>query len=288
MSLAESRFLPSIRPMTTTREQPNERSNRERLAEGLARAYPGLAIVEEDLEIGDGRVVDLVGVDARGRLVLARSAAATDDAALLDLMATAAFARTHFELLVGHLGQGHLSPASPPLAVLIAPTVSSGFVDRLEVLRPDVVRVFEERTISSARAGRVTYLRSVYPPTPLERPLPSPGATRFVRALPDDLRPRAEELVRRMARVDDEIESDVSETSVDWTIGGRRVGTVRFEDGYLYGEVPPQARPLRLDAGVESEGFLTAVLERCVALIGPRVASSKATVVSIATTRAWS
>lgn len=253
--------------MEPTREQLDTGSDRERLAEGLLRVYPDLTIVDEQLEIGGGMVVDLVGVDARGRLALVDAVAETDERALLGLMAAATFAQTHLDLLSDHLGGGALSQTSPPLAVLVAGRVAPGFLERLEVLRPEFVRVYEERTIASARAGRGSYLRPVYPPAPIERPLPIPDAARFVRGLPEDLRAAAAQLVRRVARIDDEADCVASEADVRWTIGGEPLVTLRFEDGYLVGYVPA-TEPRRLTTAGDREAFLTQVIERCVALIG--------------------
>jgi len=254
--------------MVTSREQSNEEARRERLAEGLTDVYPDLTILDDALEVGGGRIVDLVGVDGRGRLVLVQRVGETDEPALFGLVSAAAFAQANRDLLVNHLGAVRTT-TSPPLAVLVAEHVTPAFVECLNVLRPDLVRVFEECSIASARAGRKAYLRSVYPPAPLDRPQPIPDVARFVRALPVDLRPRADELVRRIARIDDEAECVVSEKAVTWTLEGRLLGTVLFEDGHLVGRVPPSSQTVRLTGRRECEDFLAQVLQRCVGLIGP-------------------
>ena len=84
------------------------------LVAALGESMPDLELVDRDLELGDGRVVDLVGVEGSGRAVALLWVESDDDAAVLAALDARAWFVENRELLDGHFAHPRLDPELPP------------------------------------------------------------------------------------------------------------------------------------------------------------------------------
>jgi len=239
---------------------------REGLSSALAEALPDLEPVDRQLELGEGLEAELVAVDAAGRLVLVLLVPGEGDAAPLAALDALAFARANRALLAAHLGAASLRPDLAPRVVLVAEGFSPQLVARLEGLQPDSVRCFDRRVLASSR-GRRVYLVPVSParagePSPISS---DPGI--FLAALDATRRPLGELLVRRIARIDEQLACTALARSASWRLGNELLGSLAQVEDSLEGHAPPHA-PRRIESEADAEGFLEQVLGRYLELFG--------------------
>ena len=234
----------------------------------LATAFPEAEIVDRELEVADGRAVDLVGVDAHGRLLLVSVVESASDAPLLLALDALAFARRNREVLAHHLAHPRLRRDAPPIAVLVSEQFSESLLARLEGLDPDRLRCFEIRRVASKeREG--TYLIPVLPAGERGESLASHDPAQFLAQVPPERRELAELLFRRLARVDESLELTVVAHSATFRLEGQLLCTVSSVAGGLEGRVAGSDHAHRVASSPEVGVFLEEVMARTDELIRP-------------------
>ena len=236
------------------------------VADGLADVLPDVRIVDQHLEVGHGRAVDLVGLDAAGRLVLILIEPGDGDRAVLALLDALAFAERNRMVMAGHLQSTHYDAERPPLAVLVARRIPAEMIARMGALRPQCVRLLELRVLASARGER-SYLVPVFPAGQKPSLLPIQDAQVFLSALAEPSRALANLLLRRIVRIDDHLECTASEGELVWHLGERLLCTVVSNGAGLVGRTPPQEAPRGFRDEEDVESFVAEVLSRYVDLL---------------------
>ena len=239
-------------------------------AEGLRATFSDLELVDADLVADGRRLADLVALDGRGRLVLAIVLESGDparaDRALLAALDALAFARAHLPMIAAHLGLPRLRATLAPRVVLVAESFPPRLLDRLAGLDPDGVSCLEVRRIST-RSGAGTYVVPVVGGAGSEGGSSDPRA--FLEDLPADQRLVGELVVRRLARIDEELEPLVREGQLDWSLGGELVCSLVPGDGAIEARVPPEPRPRLIATADDVEPLVDAVLRRAIERLGP-------------------
>ena len=224
----------------------------------LREAVPGLEIVDRDLDVGEGRRADLVGIDGDGRAVAVLYTDGHDpDAVLVALDAFAWLAR-HRGLLADHLESARLDPGLEPLVVLVAERYDERLLERLAGLSRSAVRCLELRVVTSRRGER-TYLvpaRLPFGGGDVEDP---DGRRALLRALAPESAALAEALMRRLDRVDDELERVPDGQGVVWALAHERLCGLHASRGALIGSIGRRpAAPIR--SAADAEDFLERVM----------------------------
>jgi hypothetical protein len=232
----------------------------------LQAAMPDLELVDRDLDLGGQRRAQLVGVDASGRLVLVLSIEGDDESTVLSALDGLAFARQNESALASHLRTTRLRPRRVPLVVLVAQSFSQKLLARLAGLDQEALRVLELRTVSSSR-GEGSYLVAIHPAGGVPAPGKPFDARAFVASMPAQSRAVGELLMRRIARVDDELLATAGDGCSSWRLGQDLLCSVVIAGEALEGEVPERAsRRIHSEADVES--FVDEILARYVELLG--------------------
>jgi len=235
----------------------------------LATAFPESEVVDRELEVADGRSVDLVAVDAHGRLLLVCVVESASDAPLLLALDALAFARRNSEVLAHHLAHSRLRTDAPPIAVLVAEEFSGALLARLEGLDPDRLRCFEVRQVAS-KERQGTYLIPVLPAGERGESLVSHDPAHFMAQVPPERRELAELLFRRIARVDEALELTVVDHSATFRLEGELLCTVSSVAGGLEGRVAGSDHAHRVSSSPEVGVFLEEVMARTDELIRPQ------------------
>jgi hypothetical protein len=208
--------------------------------EALQEALPGLELLDSDLDLGAGPRADLVGVDGDGRATAVLLVDGGDpDVALRALDALAWLAR-HRAQLAEHLGSPRLDPALDPLVVLVAERYEERALERLAGLARDSVRCFERSTVASARAER-TFLTPARFPFGDAAPADPTGIRSLLRALSPESAALASGLLRRLERIDDDIECAPDGQGQSWALEGERLCALHADQGALQGSVGRRA-----------------------------------------------
>jgi hypothetical protein len=234
----------------------------------LCEVVPGLDVVDRGLELG-GKVVEVVGVDDAGRLVLARLAEEDPDAAVLAALDVLRAAQAELGPLARHLGHAAVDSGLAPRLVLVAERIAPEVRGRLGLLGEERLLLCEVRELKSAR-GAATYLVPLAPdPAPARAPAGA-GAERFLAALEDGQRATAGLLVRRLRRVDGEVQCAPAASGLEWRFRGATLCRLRRAAGGLEASVPPGGAPLELVGPEQVDLLLDAALRRYVALLEER------------------
>lgn len=213
---------------------------REGPLEALREALPGLELCDSDLDLGQGLRAHLVGVDGDGRATAVLLAAGAEpDVALRALDALAWLAR-HRAQLAEHLASSRLDPGLDPLVVLVAESYEERALERLAGLARDAVRCFELTTMASRRAER-TFLTPVRFPFGDAAPSDPTGIRSLLRALAPESAALAAGLLRRLERIDDEIERAPDGQGQAWSLEGQRLCSLHADQGALQGSVGRRA-----------------------------------------------
>lgn len=206
------------------------------LLSALAASQPDLEWIDRNLELGDGRRVDLVGVDGSGRALALLLVGEDEEQALLTALDAHAWFAQHRSLLDGHFGHPRLDPARAPRVVLIAERYSERMLARLAGLDPAVLQALELRQVTSQRSVR-SYLVPARPAPFGESPDDPTGARALLRGLGPEAAALAERLLRRLVRVDDEIDLAADGTGVRCTLDGEALCGLQARRGGLCGWV---------------------------------------------------
>jgi hypothetical protein len=231
---------------------------REGPLEALRAAVPGLEYCDRDLDLGNGQRADLACVDGDGRATAVLLVDGEDpDAALRALDALAWLAR-HRPQLAQHLESERLDPALDPRVVLVAERYGERALDRLAGLARDAVRCFELATVASRRGER-SFLTPARLPFGSSAPADPTGIRSLLRALSPENAALASGLLRRLERLDDELERAPEGQGQAWSLDGKRLCALHAEQGALQGSVGRRsASALRSER--EVDGFLEEVV----------------------------
>jgi hypothetical protein len=239
------------------------------IAAGLARAFPGVAIVDHGLELGPGAgAVELAAVDGDGRLMLVtRVPADGSEAALLALDALA-FARANLPLLAGHYHGAGLDAEQAPLLVLLAERFDPALLARLAAIDPALLACLEIRRIAS-RERAESYLMPIALVAGTDAERRPARAADFLGHLDPELRPIAEALLQRLARIDEDLSASSSGRQMRFALAGEPICTLHALDRTLEARIAPLGGTFRIASRSDADAFLEAVLERTLELFQP-------------------
>lgn len=233
----------------------------------LADLFPDVEWVDRDLELGDGRHVDWVGIDTSGRAVFAIACEGEGEAPLLAALDTMVFFERNRSALAQHLRAPRLRTSLSPIIALVGESFSELLLARLGGLNASGLRVLELRRLSSSRGER-EYLVPLTPSVVSHPPLSSRGQDSFLGVLSADHRPIGELLIKRIARIDDQLVGSAGESSLSWRLGEEPLCSVAHIEGAIEGHVPPAIEPRAISTAVDVERFIDDVLQRYVSLLG--------------------
>lgn len=232
----------------------------------LGAGFPGVEIVDRDLVFGRQSRVPYVLVDGDGRLVLALALDTTGDEAALTVLDALSFARAQASALARHLGSTRLRAELNPAVWIVARELDAALRARLAALDPRGLRAFELVRIESRR-GVGEYLTEL----PLFGDLalrPAVSPLGFLDTLTPDLRELGESIVRRVERLDDDLETSRSQDALAWRFHAETVCSLSAGQGGMAGNVPDS----KFDSGIASredaERFLDAAVQRYLGLLG--------------------
>jgi hypothetical protein len=228
------------------------------LLSALATALPDLEWIDRNLELGDGRRVDLVGVDGGGRALALVLVGEDEEQALLAALDAHAWFAQHKGLLDGHFGHPRLDPERAPRVVLVAERYSERMLARVAGLDPSIVQALELRQVTSQRSVR-TYLVPARSATHSESPDDPTGARALLRGLTPEAAALAERLLRRLVRADDEIDLAADGAGVRCTLDGEALCGLQARRGALLGWVGESA-PQPLVHTEDGEAWIEQVL----------------------------
>lgn len=228
------------------------------LLSALAAALPDLEWIDRNLELGDGRRVDLVGVDGSGRALALVLVGADEEQGLLAALDAHAWFADHQSLLDGHFGHPRLDPERAPRVVLVAERFSERMLARLSGLDPAIVQALELRQVTSQRSVR-TYLVPARSAAHGASPDDPTGARALLRGLAPEPAALAERLLRRLIRADDEIELSADGAGVRCTLDGEALCGLQARRGALTGWVGEDA-PEPLAHAEDGEAWIEQVL----------------------------
>lgn len=243
------------------------------VARVLGEVFPDVEIVDRDLSVGRERSLQLAAVDGGGRLLIVLIVdEPSDEVALLALDALA-FARRNVVVLAGHFRCARLRPELAPLLVVVARRFDETFAGRLGALDPRCVRAFELRRVVSAR-GSADYLAEIDPAGAAPHRERAAEPAGFLEALDAAHRELGELLLRRIARLDHELEAVRRGGGIDWRLHDDLVCSVSARDGAIAGQVPGHPPLSGIGTRGEAEHFLAGAVQRYLALARGKPAAS--------------
>lgn len=228
------------------------------LLSALGASLPDLEWIDRNLELGEGRRVDLVGVDANGRALALLLAGADEEQTLLTALDAHAWFAQHRSLLDEHFAHPRLDPARAPRVVLVAERYSERMLARLSGLDPSVVQALELRQVTSQRSVR-SYLVPARSAPDVDSPDDPTGARTLLRGLGPESAGLAERLLRRLVRADEEIDLAADGSGVRCTLDGEALCGLQARRGTLVGWVGEGAPEPLAHAG-DAEAWIEQVL----------------------------
>lgn len=250
-------------------EQKGEATDRNRadVVRGLGELYAGFEVVDRELDLGEGRRVDWVGVDSTGRLVLVLLVREDGVEPVIAALDALAFVQRNRGVLAGHLQNQRLRPDVSPVVALVAESFSDRLLGRLSGLDAEAVRLFELRTVTSAR-GEHVYLAPIEARAAREAVTAPRGAEVFLSRLDVERRALAELVLKRIGRIDDLVGYTASEKTVTWRWQGELLCSLSSVDDQLDARIEPGGGSQPLTSSADLEAFVDLALGRYVALLG--------------------
>jgi hypothetical protein len=231
-------------------------------------ALPGLEVLDRALEFDDGARADLAGVDASGRLVLVQLASDDGDRAALEALDLFALARRNPELFARHLQTAKIVVRLEPRVLVIVEPADVRLAQRLASLSGAGLEVFELRSVRSA-AGHSSYLLPRCPGVhDRGADAPPPSLERFLDGLPPERIDLARSLCDRLARLDDELRTEVGPEAVGWYFQDRLLVRLESRGTRLRGAVGPRGLLRDLDTDRDADELLESALSRLVEEVG--------------------
>jgi hypothetical protein len=258
-------------------KEPPEERFRAHVVRGLGELYAGFEVVDRDLDLGEGRSVDWVGVDSTGRLILVLMVDSDGSEPVLAALDALAFVQKNRGVLAGHLQNQRLRPEVSPVVALVAESFSDRMLGRLSGLDSDAVRLFELRTVASAR-GEHVYLAPIEAVPARAAVIAPRGSDVFLRGLDEARRALAELALKRVGRIDDLVTHSASEKTITWRWKGELLCSLSSVDDHLDARLEPDGRTVRFTSTADIEAFVDLALQRYVELLGaasgPRIAAN--------------
>jgi hypothetical protein len=230
----------------------------------LPRLVPGLGVVDRGLLLArghargtEGRRADLVLLDDSGRALIVLVVDGRSDDTVLAAIDALAFARQNGDALARP--SRPLSPREISARVaLVAESFSARVLESLSVLPEAELLLLETRKLASETGSRTRLVRV----EPMLARTVSPAVSResFLATIPEFLRGTADLLLRRLARVDAELEFSFAEGAVEMRCGERELCVLEVHDGALRGEIPALDRRIPIRGMDDADLLLDEVL----------------------------
>ncbi len=230
----------------------------------LLRLVPGLGVVDRGLVLtrahvrgSEDRRADLVLLDESGRALIVLVVDGRGDDTVLAAIDALAFARASGDALARPTRP--LAPREISARVaLVAETFSARALEGLAILPESELMLLETRKMASETGSRTRLVRLELMPARSQSPAVSRET--FLATLPEFLRGTAELLLRRLARVDAEIEFSFAEGAVEIRCGERELCVLEVHDGSLRGEIPALDREIQIRGMDDADLLLDEVL----------------------------
>lgn len=235
----------------------------------LERNFPGVEVLDHDLELSERYRADLVAIEGSGRLVLVLVVDTEGDEPLLAALDALAFARHNAPVLAAHFGEPRLRSDQPPRVLLITQTFSPSLVERLRPLLDGSVELFEVREVKSAR-GENLYLTAVGGDPQVLAAAATTEDAFFARLAPDT-KAIAQYCLERMARIDDELLVSSRGGRLNWSFRGTELARVELASDLLQGSVAPLFETRALRSAAQVDFFVEEALGRYVEALGVRM-----------------
>jgi len=245
-----------------TREDPKA------VASVVEAALPGVDVLDRALELDDGARADLAGVDASGRLVLVQLAAETGDRAALDALDLLSLARRCPELFARHLGSSRIVPRLEPRVVVIHEPGDARLAERLSALAGAGIELYELHSVRSAAGERTHLIPRPDPAGQGSRGAPGLSLERFLESLPAERQDLGRSLCERLARLDDELRTEVGAHAVSWYFQDRLLVRLEVRGARLRGAVGPRGELRDLGSARAADELLEEALSRLVDEVG--------------------
>jgi len=229
------------------------------LESGLVEAVPGLEVLDRELQLGEGSCADLAGIDGSGRLVLIMLVEGEGDATALAVLDALAYARENGALLARHWKSARLRTELDAQVVLVADHFSTRLSQRLTSLGGTLVKFLEVHELSS-KTGTASYL------VPL-RTLSSgaaPGVLipeAYVASLPEYLRDPASLMLRRVGRIDEDLDCTATANGLQWRFQGEVLCSLSQGGERLEGFLAESSTAFNLVGDGQLDAFVERVLE---------------------------
>lgn len=227
--------------------------------------FPGVEILDRDLRIGPDQRIPLVAADGAGRLVLALPVSGEREDEVLLVLDALAWMDEHADVLARHVDRPAPKRELPSAVWVIAPRFERAFLAKLRAVQTAALRAFELVTIDSRRGKRTHVDEVPLGDGPLEIPAPDEEIA-FFAGLPREPRALGELLVRRLARLDDELGARRRAGALEWRLRDELVCAVSVQGEALEADVPDTAGAARLATASEVERLLDRAVHRYLVL----------------------
>lgn len=243
----------------------------EEAIEALMEAHPDLEPVDRDLELGEGRMVDLACVDGTGMLWLVSWVSEDDVEPILTVLDSMVWFEATHAVLARHFDCPRLRAEAGLRVALVAEVFPGRLQARLNGLNPSVLRMFELKRVRSGR-GDHAYLVSVESGRPGAAISETISVDAFLDGLAEDARELALRMMRRVERIDDRLQCTAKAREMIWNLPDGPLCELRAGNGVLVTRTLPSGdqRPLTRVEDLESalEDVLEAYVERLPAASG--------------------
>ncbi len=262
-----SRDRAQISKISPTQPSEAERSSRWGTAvewdASLERVFPGFTSLDRNLQLGGSHLVNMAGRDGAGRILLVLCVDGSDDAVALRALDTLAWANTHQDLLVAHLGMVDSIPEpfreDGPMIVLVSDSFAASLKDRLSPLMPRSVCLLERCSVESDRRSGI-YLQPIGGGEAQRCEPEEQSLADFLEGFPDTDSSLILELALRLERMDDEVCCEVDDDRITWSYRGASLCSVFAEEGSFVGTVSPERTTHALERPEQLEAFVDGVL----------------------------
>jgi len=233
----------------------------------LERNFPGLEILDRDLELSDRFRADLVAIEKSGRLVFVLLVEGEGDEPVLAALEALAFAEHNAPVLAAHFEEPRLRADQPPRVLLVAQSFPPALIGKLRPLFDSAVELFEVRCVKSAR-GENVFLATVGGESQVLAAAGAATEEAFLSRLAPDLESIARHALERMARVDEDLLLGVSGSRMTWSFRGAGLARLELVGDRLHGSVAPEHEPRALRSLAQVDFFVEEVLGRYVSCLG--------------------
>ena len=217
--------------------------------EALLEAHPDLELVDRELDVGEGRMIDLACVDGSGRLWLVSWVTGADEHVIVTALDSMVWFDASHAVLAQHFECPRLRPDAGLQVALLAEGFPGRLRARLRGLNPAAVRLFELKRLSSARGARAYVVPVESGPSPTAQPEPV-SVDSFLEGLDEDAREMAVRLMRRIERIDDRLHCTAAVHGMTWHLPDGPLCELSAGNGRLAARVLPSGSPRPL-AGLE-------------------------------------